>query len=145
MMISFARTTAALVAGRKSVTRRTWAKATRERFQRQLAAAIAAGEPGIIVDAWSKSPRFNGKKIGTVLVTSVTEEPTKDIPDSDWEAEGFAFMEEHGILVEKEQSCADKWKEWREGEDSTSVIRFELHSLAPGVTVEEFLPQREVA
>lgn len=130
LIISFARTTAALVAGRKSVTRREWTDRTFNQF---------ANRCGEQVQAWSKSPRAGGRKIGMIQLVSVTKEPTHLIPDSDWEAEGFAYMEEHGIEIGKEQTCRQLWDMWRaDPQKETAVIRFDLASLEPGVTEQEF-------
>jgi hypothetical protein len=74
-IISFARTTAALVAGRKSVTRREWKDAYFQAFKKLLDEAIAKGEKGLRVQAWSASPHRHGKKVGEILITSLTREP----------------------------------------------------------------------
>lgn len=60
-IISFAWTTEALLSGKKSVTRRTWREC---RLQ-----------PGELVQAWDKSPRAKGKRVGTIRIKGVTREP----------------------------------------------------------------------
>ena len=79
-IVSFARTTAALKARRKTVTRREWKDSHAARFQ-----------PGELVQAWSASPHRGGKPVGIIRVKSITREPTHLIPDTDWEAEGFGL------------------------------------------------------
>jgi hypothetical protein len=115
-IISFSRTTAALLARRKSVTRRLWKDTHAARFS-----------PGELVQAWSASPHRGGERVGVIRIKSVTREPTHQIPDSDWEAEGFAFMQERGINVEAELSCSQLWEQWRSDRRLlTYVVRFEV-------------------
>jgi hypothetical protein len=116
MIISFARTTEALKARRKSVTRREWTDRHASMFN-----------VGDLVQAWSASPRAGGERIGTIRITSKTKEPTRLIPDGDWEAEGFAYMAERGINVGVDLSCEQLWKAWRaDPEKVTHVIRFDV-------------------
>lgn len=113
-IISFAMTTDALKAGRKTVTRREWKDSHAARFK-----------PGEIVEAWTAGPHRGGKPFGTIRIVSVTKEPTRFIPDSDWDAEGFAYMDEHGINVGAEVTCAQLWSEWRNHPTLENwVIRF---------------------
>lgn len=88
-IISFAETTPALLAGHKTVTRRDWKNSYARRFH--------AHE---LVQAWTKSPRAGGKKVGIIRLT---EEPylesTRQAPGSDWEAEGFAYLSKIGATV----------------------------------------------
>ena len=116
MIVSFSKTTAALVARRKTVTRREWKDGHAARFK-----------PGDVVDAWSASPHRGGKRVGKIRILSVTKEPTRLIPDSDWEAEGFAYMAERGLNVEKDRSCEAFCRAWRQHPTlETYVIRFEV-------------------
>lgn len=115
-IISFARTTAALKARRKSVTRRLWKDSHAARFA-----------PGDLVEAWSAGPHRGGQPVGVIRIKSVTREPTHTIPDSDWEAEGFAYMEAHGLSVRSDLACAELWAQWRSDRTlMTYVIRFEV-------------------
>lgn len=130
MILSFHKTTAAVEARRKSVTRREWSDVYHERIVRRLKEALNAGMRGLEMQAWSASPHHKGHRIGTVLITSVTKEPTRKIPDSDWEAEGFAFMAENGINVAADLTCERLWRLWRmDRAKVTSVVRFEIVSL----------------
>lgn len=89
MIISFAWTTDALLAGRKTVTRRDWS--------REYAARFKAGS---IHQAYNRGPRIGGHKVADILIIQQPyPERTCDIPDDDYEAEGFAYMEEQGILI----------------------------------------------
>jgi hypothetical protein len=116
MIISFARTTAAVEAREKSVTRREWTD--------RHAAMFKVGD---LVQAWDKSPRAGGKRIGTIKITSIGKEPTRFIPDSDWEAEGFAYMTKHGLNLSADLSCEELWRQWRADPlKVTWVIRFEV-------------------
>jgi len=85
-IISLAWTAGAFAAGRKSVTRRQWVD--------RYAALFRAGD---ICQAYDKSPRRHGKRIGYLEIISVTREMMCQMPDSDYEAEGFAWMEEQGL------------------------------------------------
>ncbi len=60
MIISFAWTTAALLEGRKTVTRREWTDKHAAKFK-----------PGDLVDAWDKSPRFKGKKVAVIRIVAI--------------------------------------------------------------------------
>lgn len=131
MILAFSRTTAAIEARRKSVTRREWSDAYFERVRLAFMDACFKGERGLRMQAWSASPHRGGKRIGIILVTSVARERTCLIPDSDWEAEGFAFMADAGIDVGPELSCEKLWRLWRQDpEKVTAVIRFEIVELA---------------
>ncbi|HWD37729.1 MAG TPA: hypothetical protein VG944_02690, partial [Fimbriimonas sp.] len=104
MILSFAYTAAAYLAKRKTVTRREWSDKTFSMWK---------AREGQRFDAWSRSPRFKGIPIGTSRLVSVTWEHTCDMPDSDWEAQGFAYMSEHGLLVGPSQTCSEFWEAWR--------------------------------
>lgn len=132
LILSFARTTAALLAGAKSVTRREWSDRTYNMWEKRIGQDFCC---------WSKSPHRNGKLIAVARLVSVTRQPTFRIPDSDWEAEGFAYMELHGINVDKDLSCAELWEQWRHDRELiTSVIRFENVRPLEGFTPEMFWP-----
>lgn len=84
MIISFAYTTDALLAGQKTVTRRDWAPSHAAKFY-----------PGLVVDAWSRNPRVPGaRKVAEIQIVSVRLEPVQlllDNPDyaaSEVRAEG---------------------------------------------------------
>ena len=83
MILSFAWTTEALLAGRKTCTRRRWSS-------RHYGAWRQAWREGRREhQAWDKSPRAGGKRVGPIRLTC---EPYKerlgDMPEGDVEAEG---------------------------------------------------------
>lgn len=114
--ISFAWTTPALVAGRKTVTRREW----------KLRYAQSWHE-GDVAAAWDKQPRFKGAR--RVAVIRLTADPrienTRDLPEADWENEGFAYLEERGLLVDG-HSAGFMWRGWKILPRDFWVVRFEL-------------------
>ena len=66
MIISFAWTTEALLAGRKDVTRRWWTDEYARRFP-----------PGSVHDAYNRSPRFKGKRVASIRVVTLHREPLR--------------------------------------------------------------------
>lgn len=128
-IISFAWTSAALVTGNKTVTRRDWQRSYAEQFQ-----------PGEIVQAYNRSPRFSGECIATIRIESVTYEPNRDMPDSDYEAEGLAWLLAHpdalpgkpeseirlGYMLDASRPLFDQW---RRGRARSWVCRFSLVEL----------------
>jgi hypothetical protein len=116
-IISFALTTEALLAGRKTVTRRLWKDSHAARFKK-----------GDICQAYDKAAYLGGKPVGLIRLTcDPYKERTCLIPASDWEAEGFAYMAERGILLGKEETVAKRWKAWKLDRSLEAyVVRFEL-------------------
>ncbi|NOS85250.1 MAG: hypothetical protein HOP31_08935 [Ignavibacteria bacterium] len=123
-IISFAKTTAALLAGHKSVTRRYWNPRHAASFK-----------PGETVQAWDKSPRFGGKKVAEIKILAVYQEDMKDAPESDYEKEGFQYMCDNNIplyKVGKTDCLPDRayWRWWRTTKDekwkTAWVVRFEV-------------------
>lgn len=96
MIISFAWTTPALLAGAKTVTRREWSASHAQRFS-----------VGRLVDAWDRSPRTGkGRKVATIRITrEPRRESTASFGDrrSDWDREGFSWLAAngHGAMVEE--------------------------------------------
>ena len=122
MIISYAETTPALVAGRKTVTRREWSDNHARKFT-----------PGQPVQAWNKTPRVKGaRRVGTVRITrSPYREMSDQIPDEDWEGEGFAYMEEHGLYLFGGLTPRQVWTLWHEKPSPLYVVRFEVVGLTP--------------
>ena len=121
--ISFAWTTPALLARAKSVTRREWP----ERYARQY-------HKGEQVLALNKSYYARGHAVAVIRLTDDPRlEPDLDAPDSDYEAEGFAYLAEHidelpkaargQVRMTLSRSAFD---EWRRAGGFSWVIRFEL-------------------
>lgn len=75
MILSFAWTTDAFVLGDKTVTRRDYDDAYLARWQR-------AAESGVAQDAYDKSPRFGGKKVGEIVVLSARREAIQLMRDN---------------------------------------------------------------
>ncbi len=124
-IISFAWTTPALVAGHKTVTRRDWDDDYARTFQ-----------PGQIVHAYDRSPRHRGNHVATLRIVSVTKEANSETPDSDYEAEGMAYLAKHPDALPKakridylEQVSWGGFVWWRLCEGESWVIRFEVVSI----------------
>lgn len=114
MIISFAWTTKALLAGRKSRTRREWTANYAKRFK-----------VGDLVQVYDKQPRFGGKRVAIIRITGKKYEPVSMMPDSDYEKEGFKFMAENGLKIwDKHPKKA--FREWREENGCHYIIDFEL-------------------
>ena len=122
MDLSFAWTTPALVSGHKTVTRRDWDEGYARRFP-----------GGDLVTALDRQRRHGGKPVGLIrIVRAPYLESTAEAPDSDWEAEGFAFLEPLGIKVDK-LSPRTLWRVWHMPIHAKPmwVVRFELVRLTP--------------
>ena len=90
-VISFAWTTAALVAGQKSRTRRDWRPSYAERFH-----------VGQEIAAYDRSRRNGGTQIGTIRLTAdPVRERMSDMPDLDYWREGFAWIDKHPEFAPK--------------------------------------------
>lgn len=114
-IISFAWTTPALIAGFKTCTRREWMQRYAEGWRK-----------GTIATAYDRNPRFKGKPVGHIELTQdVYLERTCDIPDADYEAEGFGYMERNNILI-RGKKPREFWDAWREGPGELWVVRFRL-------------------
>lgn len=100
-IISFAKTTPALLAGRKTRTRREWSAKHAARFK--------AGE---LCQAWDHVPRVKGaKRVGTIRLTAAPRWEAKGapVPMDDWEREGFAYLWEIGAMPSE---LKDLWLDW---------------------------------
>lgn len=117
-IISFAWTTPAIYARRKTCTRRDWNDVYAARFQ--------AGE---LVAGYNRSQRHGGHQIAIIRLTQKPyKERLCDVPDSDWEAEGFACLAEIGAKVNG-LTPYDVWHTWGITKDIEWVIRFEIVEL----------------
>lgn len=121
MIISFAYTTPALLAGAKTVTRRDWSD--------RHAALFDKGPPAH-VDAYDRSPRIGGRKVAVIDVRSLGREPIAEMPDSDYEAEGFAWLHANGVTPPPSSAFPDfsrtTFDAWRASGAVLYVVRFEL-------------------
>lgn len=115
MIVSFAWTTPALLADRKTVTRRDWRRVYAERFRKDQHIA-----------AYDRSPRIGGRQVATVRLTQAPYlENIADAPEADYEAEGLAYMAEQGKRVQGVPPL-QFWREWRSTGQLLYVVRFEL-------------------
>lgn len=115
LIISFAWTVPAILAGRKSCTRRDWNESYARKFRK-----------GDIVQAWDKNPRNGGRQIGTIRLTADPyNELLSEAPEADWEAEGFAYLTEIGCTVNG-RAPVEFWNGWKASSDKLWVIRFEI-------------------
>ena len=101
MIISFAWTTEAFLSNRKTRTRREWPD--------DYAAKFKVGDT---VQAYDKQPRFHGKRIGYAVIKGLKKESISEMPDEDFEREGFAFMQEHGLKIfgKEPRKAFDDWR-----------------------------------
>ena len=115
-VMSFAWTPPARLAGEKTVTRREWSEKFAARFHE-----------GDLIQAWNRQPRFKGaQRVATIRLTADPyPERLRDIPDEDWEGEGFAYLTAIGATVNK-FTPRDFWEHWKTQDDSLYVVRFEL-------------------
>lgn len=135
MILSFAETTPALLAGAKTVTRREWADSHARKFT-----------VGMPVQAWDKTPRVKGaKRVGTVKITqSPFQQWSCQAPESDWDAEGFQYLTDNGLTLFKGQTPRQVWNLWTanhmgEGDEPEPhkycallwVVRFEWMGATP--------------
>ena len=119
-IISFAWTTPALLAGAKTVTRRDWSAGYAARFA-----------PGELVCAYDRNPRFKGKQVATIRITSVVLGTAFKLPPEDWEAEGFAYLSKRGAKVDG-LTPEELWSDWNQGgARHLWVVRFELVEVLP--------------
>lgn len=121
-IISFGKTTPALLAGEKTVTRRDWAQKHARMFH--------AGE---VVQAWSQTPRVPGaERVATIRLTEApTLQWTRTLPAEDFAAEGFAYMEREGLLLDG-VPVREVWANWQRWPQLLYVVRFELLEVGSG-------------
>jgi hypothetical protein len=93
VILSFAWTTEALLAGRKTCTRRRWSDA----YFRRWVEAWRQGRH--LHDAWDKLPRAGGVKVGCIRLTCQPyRERLADMPESDLAAEGGAWASKEEFI-----------------------------------------------
>lgn len=119
-IICFAWTTAALVVGAKTCTRRKWPPNWARQFHK-----------GDLVVAYDRSPRYGGKQVAMIRLTQDPyRENTADAPDADYEAEGLAWMEREMLPIFQNKRrftfANDFWDAWKNEAEDVWVVRFEL-------------------
>lgn len=102
MIVSFAWTSESFKAGRKTKTRREWTPEYASRFY-----------VGDLCKAYDWQPRFKGKQIGELIVESLTYEDISTMSDSDYQLEGFAYLEEQGLKIwgKNPRQAFDDWRD----------------------------------
>jgi hypothetical protein len=123
MILSFSWTTPALLAGQKTITRRTW--------KPQQAAKFHAGD---LVDAWDHVPRVKGaRKVATIRITRDPYiQNSRELDEEDYAREGFAYLDAHpetdGHKLARfgGHSWRDAFEEWRRSAEDCWVIEFRL-------------------
>jgi hypothetical protein len=145
MIQSESRTWTAFVAGAKSVTRRVWLPSTAAWYQ-----------AGKVFDAYDQMPYAGGVRIGRARVTrDAYREHLRDCPDSDYEAEGFAWMNEHPAAIPPaarsqvwaQANCAPfAFELWRRQAGRVYVVRFEIVEIEDDAVrrLQELLEPKEV-
>ncbi len=94
MLISFAWTTVAFLAGVKICTRRKW----NDDYAEKIIEVYKRGES---VDAWDKLPRAGGKKIGQIeLAQQPFKQRTGEMTLQDYKNEGLDWMEQQGLKIQ---------------------------------------------
>ena len=118
MIISFAWTTDAFIAHRKTCTRRSWNDYYAARFRK-----------GQIHDAWDRSPRFFGHKVGQFRLTQTPfQQNTSLMTEIDYEIEGLKWMEEQGLAIRK-MHPRKFFEEWKAADETVWVVKFEPISI----------------
>src|SRR5262245_29618680 len=122
----------AIVARAKTVTRRTWKPSTRAWYRK-----------GRVFDAYDTATFRGGKRIARCQVTQdAYEECLGDMPDDDWEGEGFAWMSDHAVAIPgkarpyiwAQGDCSfAAFNQWRDEEEDRvySVCRFVIVEVEP--------------
>ncbi len=129
-IISFAYTTAAVIALIKNCTRRDWAA--------EYAAQFRGGE---LLKAYDRSPRFRGTHVGDVRLTCRPKyEPMAHMPDEDYVNEGFEFLYSHpeflpktifGHKATRDDFSWEGFDRWRHNGESMWTVRFEIVQILP--------------
>ena len=118
MIISFAWTTPALLAGAKTMTRRDWSHDHARRFT-----------IGRLVDAWDRSPRTGkGHKVAPVRITrEPRRDSTANLSADDYRREGFGWLCEHGQVAMVDAIT----RSWALNPHEVWAVEFELVSVEP--------------
>jgi ParB/RepB/Spo0J family partition protein len=117
----FGWTTPALLAGAKTVSRQTWTPRAARPF-------VA----GALVEAYDRDPRRRGRRLATLRLLGAPEyRPLAEMPESDYEAEGWRWLNEHpkalsGKGITAQDFSRDAFARWRARPYSVWVVRFEV-------------------
>jgi hypothetical protein len=112
-IISFAWTTPAVVARRKTRTRRQWSE--------NYAKTFKAND---VCQGYDKNPRIGGQLVHLVRLTrDPWIQNTSEMGDDDFEYEGFCYMEEQRILF-RGQPVREFFEEWKVAAEDLYVVDF---------------------
>ena len=121
MHISFGWTSPAVKARRKGATRRDWKDSHAKKFK-----------PGDLFKMYDKDPRYGGVCFGLGSIRSIFKEPIADMPDSDYEDEGFAFLFQNLHLVPKSMPIdvsPEGFNAWRDSGAIYYTVTFDIIEL----------------
>lgn len=97
------------------MTRREWSAGYAARFRKDD-----------LVAAYDRNPRFKGQQVGVIRLTqSPYQERLRDAPDSDYAAEGLAWMEERGLKCDG-LPARTFWRAWKISNPLVWVVRFKI-------------------
>ena len=117
-IISFAWTTPAIRARVKTCTRRDWKDGYAQQFH-----------AGDLLAGYDRSPRFQGRHIAVVRLTMAPyKEGLYQLPDSDWQEEGFEYLTQIGAKVDG-LTPRELWDIWKQSPKEAYVVRFEIVDL----------------
>jgi uncharacterized protein YqfB (UPF0267 family) len=115
VIISFAWTTPALLAGAKTITRREWTEDHALRF-----------DAGDLVKAYDKSPRAHGRQVAEIRLTrDPYAQNTRNLTDNDFLREGFSWLVLNGTQADRDR-VQRIWEEWHVAPRALWVVEFEL-------------------
>lgn len=123
LIMSFDWTTPALLAEEKTVSRRHWKDRHAQKYRK-----------GMRVQAWDHQPRTRKgqHKAWIRLREAPYKQPLCYMPDSDWVAEGFRYMDQHRELLPANCPIDPSWEgfvAWRSSPEEVYVVRFDLDAL----------------
>jgi len=113
-IISFAWTTPAIVARKKTRTRREWSQPYAAKFRENS-----------ICQAYDKGPRVGGKLVHLIrIMRDPWIQNTRDLSEDDYILEGFKYMDEQGILF-RGMTCAHFFDQWIDAAEDLYVVDFD--------------------
>lgn len=115
-IISFAWTTPAIVARKKTRTRRAWSPPYAAKFRENS-----------ICQAYDKGPRVGGKLIHLIrIMRDPWIQNTRDLSEDDYALEGFAYLDEYGFFCAglKGLSGREFFDQWKSAAEDLYVVDF---------------------
>jgi hypothetical protein len=124
-IITFAWTTPALVAGAKTTIRQPWSETIASRFH-----------AGSEVAAYDRVGNSGGRQVACIRLTDApVHQRFCDIPDEDYEREGWAWLHAHADLlpgyIKASDFSRESFEKWRSRPGGIWVVRYELVGLTP--------------